>query len=317
MTAKHLKAFTFLILTSAIWGFASPIIKFTLEGIDPGPFLAYRFFISSIFAIGFFAINRTERKIFTGKHIVSTSVYSLFSTTLALGALFWGLDRVTVLESNIVTSIIPLLIVVAGALVFKEKVPGQEKFGAFIAFLGTCVAIILPVIEGYEDRSHWLGTVFILAYMASDIVSALMAKGLLKKRVSAAGMTNFSFIFGFITIVPFALIDVSPVQVIDHIVHMPLHYHLGVWYMALMSGTMGYYLRNSAQKYVNVGDAGLFAYLIPIFSAPLAVLWLGEKLTMPLVLGSILIITGVVISETRGISRKRFNLHLPHLLSKK
>lgn len=315
MTSRRAKAYLFLIITSLLWGFASPVIKFTLEGLDPGPFLIYRFFISSIIALFFFARSTKELKVIVNKQLLPSSIYSLFSTTLALGALFLGMDIVSVLESNIISSIIPLLIVVAGAIVFKERVPSREKLGAFIAFLGTCIAIVFPVLEGYESSSHWLGIVFILLYMASDVVSALMAKGLLRRKVSAAAMTNYSFIFGFITTLPLVMLQTPLPDLISQIMALPFQYHLGVWYMAVLSGSVAYYLRNSAQKTIEVGDAGLFAYLIPVFSAPLAIFWLGEDFTLPLLIGAIFIITGVTIAEMKGLTRKKFKLHLPHIFS--
>ena len=317
MTAHRRKAYVYLLLVTIIWGLASSVIKFTLEGIDPGPFLVYRFGLSTVLAFIFLAGMKNVRKIFSNKHFPALVVYSFFSTTLALGALFWGLDRISVLESNVVSSIIPLLIVVAGAIVFKERVSHQEKVGALLAFLGTCIALVLPILEGVGDQTHWVGTLLILGYMVSDIVSSLMAKGLLKKNIAPSVMTNFSFIIGFVTIVPFVFVQTPSQEVLSAIVELPLKYHLGVWYMALMSGTLAYYLRNVAQKSVAVGEAGLFTYLIPVFSAPVAILWLGEKFTLPLLTGAVLIITGVVIAEMKGKARKRFHFHVPHLLHHK
>ena len=51
MTERRLRAYIYLLLVAGIWGAAGPIIKFTLQAIDPLPFLAYRFTIAAIFSI--------------------------------------------------------------------------------------------------------------------------------------------------------------------------------------------------------------------------------------------------------------------------
>ena len=69
--------------------------------------------------------------------------------------------------------------------------------------------------------------------------------------------------------------------------------------MAFLSGSLAYYLGNKAQKTIEIGDAAVFSYLYPIFSTPLAVLWLGEKITPMFIIGGIIITIGVVMAEIK------------------
>lgn len=74
--------------------------------------------------------------------------------------------------------------------------------------------------------------------------------------------------------------------------------------MALLSGSLAYFLFNKAQKTIEIGEASLFAYLYPIFSTPLAVLWLGEKITPIFMVGAIIIALGVFVAE---VKKNRYN----------
>ena len=58
------------------------------------------------------------------------------------------------------------------------------------------------------------------------------------------------------------------------------------------------------QKSIEIGEASLFAYLYPLFSTPLAVVWLGEKITPMFIVGAVVITIGVVIAE---IKKRRYN----------
>lgn len=297
MTFK-LKAYIYLIFVAMIWGFAAPIIKYTLQEFTPGVFLVYRFFLSSIIALIYLTATRTHKRKIVKGNFPKILLFSLLATTISLGALFLGLERTTVLDTNILTSVMPLLIVIAGAVYFKEKVTKREKVGVTVALLGTSIAVVLPVLGGQESGMQLSGNLLILLHIIADITALLIAKGLLRKGVPGNFLANIMFVVGFITITPLVIHGASVNQIIQEIFTIPTQYHLGVWYMAIISGTIAYALRNKAQKSIEVGEVGVFGYLNPIFSTPLAVLWLGEKINIYFIFGATLILTGIIISES-------------------
>src|SRR6266498_3122181 len=108
MNPARLRAYTLLLMVSFIWGAAIVVLKYTLNGIHPLPFLTYRFFISAVIAI--FAIAFTKHALPTSMRTwTAITVYSFLSTTFALGFLFLGLDRTTVLNITIMTLAAPLI----------------------------------------------------------------------------------------------------------------------------------------------------------------------------------------------------------------
>jgi drug/metabolite transporter (DMT)-like permease len=130
-----------------------------------------------------------------------------------------------------------------------------------------------------------------------------LAKKILRTGVNAVTATNLSFIIGFLTLAPFTLpqIFASNFQVLASI---PLRYHLGVFYMAVLSGTLAYILWHRAEKSIEISEVGLFAYLYPVFGTPLSVIWLGEKISLPFVIGTVIIALGVFLAEWK---KKRYN----------
>jgi drug/metabolite transporter (DMT)-like permease len=106
-----------------------------------------------------------------------------------------------------------------------------------------------------------------------------------------------SFIIGFLTILPFVPFEASFSAVINTASNLSFPFHLGVLYMAIISGTTAYALWIKGQKSIEIREAGVFAYLMPLFSTPLAVFWLGEKITFLFVVGAVLIASGVFIAE--------------------
>ena len=296
----RVKAYLMLLVVAAIWGIATPVIKYTLEGFSPLVFLTYRFGISTIVAFIIFAINGVHLPK-DKKTLFLLFFYGFLNSVVSLGLLFFGMENTTVLESSLITLASPLIISTAGVYFLHEHVTRREKIGMGIAIIGTVLTIIEPLINNGHSFLKLSGNLLILGYVLVTVVTTILAKNLLRKGADAMAMTNFSFIIGFISFLPFVLLsNFSLAKILE--VHYT--YHLGVFFMAILSGTLAFYLANKAQKTIEVGEQSLFAYLYPVFSLPLAVLWLGEKITPVYVLGGIIIAIGVVIAE---IKKRRYN----------
>lgn len=297
LKTPRLKAYAFAIVATAIWGIAGPVIKYTLGGIDPLSFLVYRFGISTITSLILF--------MFIGIHfpkdpktLFTLLLYCFLSSTVALGLLFFGMENTTVLETEIITLMVPILTSVAGGMFLKEHITSREKIGMVIALAGTLFTVFKPILEGGNMR--FSGNLLIFLYLLVNIIPAIQGKRLLRKGVGPNTLASFSFIVGFATLLPFAIWKSGGAGLVGEILNLPFTYHLGVLFMALLSGNLAYYLFNKAQKTIEVGDASIFAYLYPVFATPLAVLWLGEKITPGFVIGGVIIIVGVIIAEYKG-----------------
>lgn len=298
MNPHRLKAYALLLIVTAIWGVAEPVIKFTLAGFPPLLFLTYRFGLSTLTAIFLFAIF--------GFHLpqdkntrLELLLYGFITSTVSLSLLFFGLEKTTVLDATLITLINPLLIALAGVYFLKEHVTLKEKLGMGIALLGTLLTVAEPFLQNGHAATRFSGNLLIFLYLFTTAWGAVLAKKLLRAEVSPLLMTNLSFVIGFITLLPFAL---PLIRYSSFNVHFS--YHLGVAFMALISGSLAYFLANKAQKTIEVSEAAVFSYLYPVFAAPLAVAWLGEKITPVFIIGAVVITAGVVIAE---VKQKRYN----------
>ncbi len=303
MNSARIRSYLMLLAVSVIWGVASPVIKFTLQGFPAPLFLAYRFGISTIVAIIIFAIN--------GVHLPKDKntvllilLYGFLNSVVSLGFLFFGMEDTSVLEAGLITMSSPLIVSTAGVYFLHEHITKREKIGMAIAILGTALTILGPLVTNGHSELKFTGNLMVFGYVISTLVTTLIVKKLLKKDVNAMAMTNISFIIGFICFSAFVLFSSGINHATYYILHAAPSYHLGVLYMAVISGTLAFYLSNKAQKSIEIGEQSLFAYLYPIFSLPLAVIWLGEKIMPIHIVGGIIIIIGVAVAE---IKKKRYN----------
>lgn len=303
MNPARLKAYLLLLIVSVIWGIAGPIIKFTLGGISPLLFLTYRFFLSSLVAIIFIS--------FTGFHLpkdknllIKLIVYALLTSTISLGLLFLGIEKTTVLDLSLIDLATPLLISVAGVYFLKEHITFREKIGMGVALLGTALIVLEPFLGSSQQSLKFSGNVLIFLSLLTGAYASVLAKELLRNDISPATLAHASFIVGLITILPISLFVYSPSQIIQSVSTLPFAYHLGVVFMAILSGNLAYILWSKAQKTIEISEAAVFSYLYPIFAAPLAILWLKEKITIPYIIGGVIITIGVVIAEYKKPKRE-------------
>lgn len=224
---------------------------------------------------------------------------ALLGTTINIGLLFYGTNLTSVNDLAVITAIAPILVVVAGAIFLKEHITKKEKTGIFIAIVGTAILIGAPILEtGGDGFSSILGNILLMLANFGWVGYALLAKKLTHEKITSFTITLTSFLVGFITLLPLAIIESGSSQhIIYSIQHISLEAHAGVWYMAVFSGIVAYILYNLGQKTIEVSEGALFSYLQAIFTVPFAVILLGEKLTLPFLFGAAVVIIGIVIAE--------------------
>lgn len=285
-----------LLAVAAIWGAASPVIKFTLDYFPPLLFLVYRFLITLLILIPIFVLFDDKLPEFTRRNILMIFLVGFFGITLNLGFLFWGIANTTALAAAFITATAPVFVVLAGHLFLKEKVSGQEITGLLIAFAGSILITLSPSVE--KDGQTVFGNALIFGSVITWVGYIILTKHELKDKTSPLFLVTSSFIVGFVTLFPVAIFKYGSIaEITNLIVAAPIQAHLGVLYMAVISGAIAYWLYQEGQKRIEASEATIFSYLFPIFAIPLAIFWLGEKITLPFLLGASIIVTGVVIAE--------------------
>lgn len=298
-----------MLIVSVIWGFASPVVKFALNWFHPFVFLAYRLAISSIFAFFYFVYFKIPFPKKT-QDLGLVFLTGLISAPISLGLFFYAMSKTDALMGSMITTIGPLILVLAGALFFREKISKNEGFGIIIALIGTLIIAIGPLFGNGHPASFgaFEGNLIMLLATITDIVAIVLTKIALKRRVSVSFIAQSQFILGFIVLLPVVFYNHTFTEIVMNLANAPLSAHLAVFFMALASGTLAYTLRNVAANWIEVGEAAIFNYLQPIFAAILAILWLKETVTPSYTIGGMIILVGVMLAEYKKKRLKHLKL---------
>lgn len=299
MNKYRFRAYLYLTIASLIWGYAGVVIKVTLNELSPALFLTYRFLVSSLIVIPVLLIKGVHMP----KHVNYFKLFlaALFGTSINIGFLFYGAKLTSVNDVAIISATAPIIVVIAGAIFLKEHITKQEKVGVLVTLIGISVLILQPILTTYRDGyGSFVGNILLLLSNLGWMGYVIFSKEILRQKVDAFLITAVGFIVGFISLFPFAIAETGSIaRVINNITHISLSAHLGVFYMAIFSGVIAYFLYQLGQKTIEVSEAALFSYLQSIFTIIFAATLLHEQMPPAFLVGSIIVVLGIVIAEVK------------------
>lgn len=280
-----------LIIANIIWGATSPIIKYSLENIPPFSLAFLRFLIASLILYPFVhsKINYPDLK---NKWLWA---YSLFGITLNISFFFAALERTSAINATIIASTGPVMILIGSAIFLKERFKLNVIFGVVLALIGVTIIIFQPVLE-QEFNGAMFGNLLMLLATLGAVIATIAGRKFLTEK-NALGATFWACFIGCSTFLPFMLWEFW--QNPGWIVNLDSRGFIGIIYGAVFSSTIAYAAYNWALAKLPAFKTSVFTYIDPIVAVLIAIPLLGEKLTMPFIIGSVLVFLGILIAEHR------------------
>lgn len=281
-----------LILAHMIWGANFVVAKVTLEEFPPSSLAFLRFFLASLLLIPFFFTQSKKVKI-KQQDIPKLISIGVLMITLNIAFFFEGITKTTAINASVLTLIIPVLSVILGWIILKEKIYLINLAGIFVGLLGAVVIIQLPeiVLNNYSTNEV-VGNVLILLASICWVGGAIVSRQMLKIYPSLV-VTAIAFMVGTITfLLPAANEYLNDPLWMESITMLGV---FGLFYMTLLSSVSAYFLFEWGLAKTSVNKANLFQYIEPFIAATLAITLLGEKITVPFLIGACLITAGVYL----------------------
>lgn len=310
----RLKSYFFLFINTVVWGLALIIVKPSLEVTTPFRYLFYRYVIASIFSIPILIYYwpKIKKK---AQAINKIILVEFFGTAVALGLLYMGLAKTSAIEASFITTTTPIFVVLAGIIYLREKEEFHEWLGLIIAFLGTSLLTLMPVIlNGMSPKGLSLeGNLLIILQNVATAIAMVLAKKYYKN-MPKLFVTSISFYFGIIVFLGLSLLELvvsgasEPISTqFFQAVNSDLS-HRSVWlaasYMAIFGSIIGLTAYIKGQDGIEASEASLFWYLQPIVFVPAGFILLQETVHPFQVFAMGIILAGVYIAEKRSIKMR-------------
>ena len=228
------------------------------------------------------------------------ALLALLGVTVFNTLYYLALTTTEATNAALVASIGPALIPLIAWLIDRTRASAAALTGLGIAFLGVLAIVVRGDADALADFRPRPGDLWLLvAVVVWGVYSVLL-------RRKPAGLSQLSFLtisfgLGFAMLIPPAAIEYALVG--------PPRMTAAGWVAVLYVGTLpsvaAFLFWNKAVAAIGPTTAGLFIYLVPIFSAAMAWLFLGEQAHVYHLVGFVLIAAGIHVSTRGGARRAR------------
>jgi drug/metabolite transporter (DMT)-like permease len=217
---------------------------------------------------------------------------------LSGGALFSalqyvGLQYTTAVNVSVLNSLGPVFIVMAVAIMFHETLRPIQLGGIAISLTGVLFIVTRGELASLLEMSFNYGDLIILFNMVVwSIYSALL------RLRPAIHWTSFMAVFAFIGAMgtlPFAVHEYM--QGIRFQPTLTSFFTIG--YVSIFPSLVAYMSWNRGVELIGANRAGALLHLIPLYSAILAGIFLGERLAGFHIVGFSLILAGVTLAARK------------------
>ena len=290
MPGKH-KAFlvSLAVLQQTLGALTFPIAKYGLGMIEPFTFAFYRFVLSALVLLGIVQFKAKgpaiEKKDYLKILTLGILIIPFNQTAYLFGQTMTGAGHGALLFSTV-----PIWLFLGGMLYLKEKfVPGRA-LGVTLGLVGVIIIMASGAIR--LGTEYLVGDLIILVAVWAWAAFTIIGRPLVLK-YGALRVTAYALASGSALYFPFGLYRAI---VFDY--HVPT---FGAWltviYAALGVSVTAYVLWNWLLKHMEATRIAVFHNLQPVVAAGTAAIFLGEPIGWPFILGGIIVLTGVLITE--------------------
>ena len=287
-----MKIYVKLLLTALFWGGTFVAGRIVSQNVGPFSIAFLRFAIASIFLI--LLTWKIEGKLPALKKLQIIPVILLGMTGIfTYNVMFFkGLKIIEASRASLIIATCPVFITIFSAFFLKEKNNLVKGLGIVISVCGAIVAISKGNINQLFDTSLGLGELYIFCCVLSWVAYSLIGKAVMNN-LSPLASVSYSAIVGAVALSIPAYFE----GLLQNIRNQSVLDWSCISYLGIFGTVVGFVWYYQGVERLGPTKAGLFINFVPIFAILCAFLFLHEPITPSLVVGTVLVISGVYLTN--------------------
>lgn len=291
-------AYALAVLNAIIIGSSFLFAKIALEYASPLDTLMFRFTASFIglsipVVLGLVKLNYRGKPI--GKALLLSAMYPLGFFTLQA----YGLQHTTAGEAGILYAFTPIVTLVCASIFLKEATNFGQKMSIFCSVFG--VVFIFIMKGSGVDISNIMGISLLFLTSVSFAGYSVMARSL-SKQFSPVEISYMMLSTGFVVFLISSLFAHTKSGNLESIL-IPLAnptFLVAVLFLGLVSSLITALSSTYVLSKIEASQMSAFTNLSTIVTIAAGAMFLGEQVTIHHIVGSLLIISGVLGSQYYG-----------------
>ena len=295
MFSQNKKAYIFLILTTLFWSGNFIVGKAaSLFEIPPFTLNFYRWTFAWLILAPFTIKEIIDKKELILENIKLIIILGITSITIFNSIVYYSLNFTQVISGVLMISTIPVMIIIFCWLFNIEQTNKYQILGVIFSLCGVVVIITRADLNILLNLNFNKGDLWMVVAMFSwAMYSALLRKK--KLELSQLSLLQVIISTGLIFLLPAYMIEMS----LGYRANIHLPFVMTLTYVVLFPGLASFIFWIKGISIIGSNRSGIFLHLMPIFSTILAILIFNEKFMIYHLMGSILIILGIILS-TKG-----------------
>jgi drug/metabolite transporter (DMT)-like permease len=286
MTKSNYKILPWVVLVAGLGGGIPPFTKIALEVFPTFSFVFFRFLIASVILIPIFL--RSKEKI-AKNEIPFLFLISLLGTANVLFAAL-GLQKTSATIAQVMYAIVPIIALIASSFILKTRFYKEKIIGVLLGFIGVLIIILAPNMANISNNlGTIIGNLLILTAVFCYSFYTVFSKKI-QKKYSPLALTTLMIITTLI--VQSFLITTEITNYPETFNHLTIKGIIGLLYVGIIGTAFFFLLYQKVIKRATPLIASMVFYLQPVFTFLWAYFLLGERLTLSLIIGSLLAFLG-------------------------
>jgi drug/metabolite transporter (DMT)-like permease len=283
----------------ASWPFNIVLGKIALRFFPPIALASFRLLVAAVIMPLIFVVARrnsdSSPTSFTLRDIKTLSWLALTGVILNQGCFIIGLNHTSAAHSALILATGPITIFLLAWLREIESATWRKVAGLTFAFCGVSM---LATEHGFQPRSpNLLGDIITLCGSVGFALYTISARSWVI-RYDAVLVNTLLYSLSAIVVGPIALYEAVTMSQARQWNSVPWSGWLAFVYVTISGSVVAFLIYTWALQYLAPSRAGALTYVHPIMSSSLAVLMLGEPITIGLIMGGLLILAGLYLTQS-------------------
>ena len=213
------------------------------------------------------------------------------------GLQYAALNYTTALNSVLLQPVMPLLIAACAFALYRDRLSVAQIAGIAVSLVGVVIIVSGGDLSTLTGLSLNIGDVMLLvAFVVYALYSALLKK---RPAIHWLSLLAVTFAWGAVLLLPAFAIEwasgARPALTLPSV--------LALAYVSLFPSLFAFICFNRGVELIGPNRTGPFFHLVPLFGTIMAIVFLGETLTVFHLAGAALIFGGIVLASRKSKER--------------
>ncbi len=298
MSEYKLKGHFAMLGANMMWGMMAPVAKIVMAAGIVTPLLLTNFRIVGAAILFWIASLFTRREHVPAPDLLRLAGAAMLGIVFNQGCYVFGVGATSPGEASIITTTMPIWVMVLAALILKEPITWKKAGGIALGASGALLLIFGGTMAPMKGDNPILGDALVLTAQLSYALYLTFYRNFIKK-YSVFTLMKWMFTFASIAVLPLSVgkwIDTDWAS-------MSVTEIAGVAYVVVVATFFAYICTMIGQKNLRPTLVGMYNYVQPIIASLIGI-YLGlDRFTALKVIAVGLIFSGVylvTISKSRG-----------------